>query len=160
MKFLSLILLSCLAVCHCYPGGAPSCKTSMPSHDKIKAKTGKSPFTLVATAPKALANGDKTLTVTITGSGGKSFKGFQVTARVPNTSTTIGKFTATADSKLLTCSSTSNAVTHKDNDEKTSVTLTWTAPKKFKGKVEFRATVVKEYKEFYTNVRSSQVTIS
>ncbi|CAG2121665.1 unnamed protein product, partial [Medioppia subpectinata] len=90
----------------------------------------------------------------------KSFKGFHVTARVPNSSTTVGKFTATANTKVLTCNPTSNAITHKNNDDKSSVTFNWTAPKKFKGKVEFRATIVKEFKEFYTNVRSAQVTIS
>ena len=160
MQFFQLILLCGIALVECYPGGAPSCKVDTPSHQKTKALTRKSPFTIVATTPRALPNGDKVVTVTITGGRGKTFRGFHVTARAPNSSATIGKFTAAEDAKILQCNPSSNAITHKDNKDKSSVSFTWTAPKKFKGKVEFKATVVKEFKEFYTNVRSSQVTIS
>ncbi|CAG2117856.1 unnamed protein product, partial [Medioppia subpectinata] len=110
MKLLPLIVLCCIAVCNCYPEGAPSCKIDSPNHEKTKATKGKAPFTIVATAAKALANGDKTVTVTITGTRSKSFKGFHVTARVPNSSTTVGKFTATANTKVLTCNPTSVSV--------------------------------------------------
>ena len=107
MQFFQWILLSCLAVVYCYPDGAPSCKTTVPQHAKNKASTGKSPFTIVATAPKVLPTGDKVVTVTITGGKGKGFKGFHVTAKAPNSNASVGKFTAAANGKVVQCNSSS-----------------------------------------------------
>ncbi|XP_054161972.1 putative defense protein 2 [Oppia nitens] len=160
MKLLILVLLSVIVLCYCYPEGAPSCKLNVPSHEKTKAKSGKAPYNIVVTTPKTQTNGEKTVTVTISGIGSKTFKGFHMTARVPNSSATIGKFTPSDNAKILQCNPSSNAITHKDNEDKESISFSWSAPKKYKGKVEFRATIVKEYKEFYTNVKSSQVVIN
>lgn len=109
MRFFLLILFSCLALSlvYCYPGGAPSCKQNVPSHDKFRATKGKSPYTIVANAPKALPNGEKVVTVTITGGRGKAFKGFHVIARTSTSSATIGKFTASENSKVIQCNSAS-----------------------------------------------------
>lgn len=152
------ILLCYIALVYCYPEGAPKCDVDVPSHESHKPKSGRAPYTIVATAPKGSSSTGKTVTVTITGVRGKTFKGFILSARAPNTRTNIGKFTASANTQTLECNGSTNTITHTDNKDKTSVSFKWTAPKDYKGKIEFRATIVKEYKEFWTNVRSSQLT--
>lgn len=93
-----------------------------------------------------------------TQSNERHFRGFLVQAYDPSSSsgTTIGRFQPTADSQPVDeCS----AATHRDNAQKKSVTLIWTAPTEPPAsghkQVRFRATIVVAYDEFYTGFDSS-----
>ncbi|KAF7496143.1 Putative defense protein 3 [Sarcoptes scabiei] len=144
----SIIALSFL-VCfiQTYPTGAPKCSSKVPKHESHKPQTGESPYTL--TAKK---NG-KTATVGISGG---SFKGFFIYAVQPGSSDMIGTFQTNDKVKELSCGSAS-AATHANEKSKNSITLTWKAPDNFSGEVEFKATVVKEFKKFWTGITSSSL---
>jgi hypothetical protein len=88
---------------YCFPEGAPKCDVDVPKHESNKAKSGRAPYTIVATAPKGSSSTGQTVTVTISGVRGRTFKGFILSARAPNTRTNIGKFTASANTKTLEC---------------------------------------------------------
>jgi hypothetical protein len=132
------IFLCYISLVYCFPEGAPKCDVDVPKHDSIKAKSGRAPYTIVATAPRGSSSTGQTVTVTITGIRGRTFKGFILSARAPNTRTNIGKFTASANTKTLECNASTNTITHTDSKDKSSVSFKWTAPKDYKGKVEFR----------------------
>ncbi|XP_046912442.1 putative defense protein 3 [Dermatophagoides farinae] len=132
-----------------YPTGAPKCSATAPKHEDHKAQTTPSPYQITASK-----TGKSTASVTISGG---DFKGFMLYAAKPGSNDMIGTFTKTDKSKEITCGSAS-AITHKNDKAKSSITLTWNAPDKFTGDVEFRASVVKEFKEFWSGLKSPKVT--
>ena len=44
------------------------------------------------------------------------------------------------------------AITHKDNKIKTYVKAAWTPPDNFKGEVNFKATVAKDFSTYWTDI--------
>ena len=81
---------------------------------------------------------------------GISFKGLIVQAYDPVTNLPIGSFQSGRGLKTIdSCS----AVTHTDRRGKRAATLVWVAPPK-SGKVNFKATVVQRFSEFYESMNA------
>ncbi|KAH9424766.1 hypothetical protein DERP_012750 [Dermatophagoides pteronyssinus] len=123
------IMVMVIMLVESYPTGAPKCSATAPKHEDHKAQTTPSPYQITATKK------DKS-TATVTISGG-DFKGFMLYATKPGSNDMLGKFTKNDKSKEITCGS-ATAITHKNDNVKSSITLTWTAPDKFTGDVIFR----------------------
>lgn len=137
-----------LCLTYGYPTGSPKCSNTVPKHESHKAKTSPSPYQVTASK-----SGSSKASVTISGA---TFKGFFLYATKPGSNDMIGEFTANDKSKKLSCGSAS-ALTHANDNGKSSITVTWTAPDNFSGDVEFKATVVKEFKEFWTGLKSGKL---
>ncbi|EFX80568.1 hypothetical protein DAPPUDRAFT_304086 [Daphnia pulex] len=91
-----------------------------------------------------------------------SFKGYLVMAfDVNDENTAIGTFEQPSNGKLMSCGSGSmNAATHSDASTKNSVTLKWTPPPNYSGRVIFRTTFVKEKTIFWVKSESQTVTFT
>lgn len=106
--------------------GAPvaACFTLSPNHLPNSPQTGPSGVTIQLSSTRIRPG--QTITVTISRAAG--FRGFIVQGRnvvAPNNA--IGTMVAAGDGQVINCSGPTTA-THVDNLDKTSVTVTWTAP--------------------------------
>jgi len=156
-----------LGLVNAYPEGPPadSCGDMFPSGHGADAHTISAPFTLTASATNFTANAMITLWVNATGDATYPYyEGVFVQARKAsscNDSTPVGTFTIPANDnflKVMSCSGGSNnAVAHKTATHETGRMFTWTAPATSSGHVFFRATVVKNEKNFWTNVFSGVI---
>ncbi|KAH7936233.1 hypothetical protein HPB52_020400 [Rhipicephalus sanguineus] len=90
-----------------------------------------------------------------------TFKGFLIKAVNKDGGLVSGKFAIdNSFMKGVDCDGhKDSAVTHVNNSEKSSVSVTWTAPDSFTGDVMFRATVVRTKPDFYVGLMSSAVKI-
>ncbi|XP_038050415.1 putative ferric-chelate reductase 1 [Patiria miniata] len=125
------------------------------------------PYTITATASEYTPGGS--LTVTIAGTGGNQFKGFFIQARradpARDNDVAIGTFSnQTANTQLLMCHTVANSAwAHSNNDARSTIVGTWTAPAQDEGPLRFMATIVKgepNRSYFYTNVTSTQLAFS
>merc|ERR1711860_3465 len=91
------------------------------------------------------------ITGTLTSATGAKFGGYLILAGNSNNGTSLesplGTFTVTdATTQQLVCGDNNNqGVTHKNSDDKTSVSFKWTAPAQAAGDIYFRATVVQGF---------------
>ncbi|XP_049276365.1 putative defense protein 3 [Rhipicephalus sanguineus] len=139
----------------CYPSGAPAqaCDDMMPLHGPgTMPSTDKGNLDLSATLDdKRIAK------VLLLG----TFKGFFIKAVNKDGGAVSGKFTI--DNRFMKgvdCDGhKDSAVTHMNNDGKSSVAVEWTAPDSFTGEVMFRATVVRTKPDYYVGLTSSAVKI-
>ncbi|RWS28301.1 putative ferric-chelate reductase 1-like protein, partial [Leptotrombidium deliense] len=138
----------------CSPDGAPTiaCQTLEPQHGgNVHAQSGHGTFEL-----KAETN-DGILTITLSSTESKKFKGFIIQPRSVDESDKIidGTFTAGSNSKTIDCfDKKANTLTHKSSDEKSKVSATWKPEKSITGKFVFNATVVIEKTIYYINIVS------
>jgi len=116
--------------------------------------TDKSPFQIKLTAKTYSAKTAVKVTVEATGHTFKKILLYAVAGDTPQ----VGEWGKLPDSmKGATCQKANDAVLHKDEAEKKeTVTLEWTAEKDI-GDVEFRATVVEDFKIFY-ELKSEKIT--
>lgn len=143
-------------------GGAPleACETMIPGHQGTSPKLISSALHQVSIA-KGLEPGS--FVVTLHSDANVPFKGFFIQARnvANNGSKAIGTWdisNLSGVARTANCSGLPNsAVTHVDNQLKTSVTFTWQSPKKFTGRVVFEATVVQDFHNYWTGIRSSEL---
>ncbi|XP_037527979.1 putative defense protein 3 [Rhipicephalus sanguineus] len=139
----------------CYRNGAPAgaCDHMTPKHGPgIVPSTDKGNLGLSATLDdKRIAK------VLLVG----TFKGFLIKAVNKDGGLVSGKFAIdNSFMKGVDCDGhKDSAVTHVNNSEKSSVSVTWTAPDSFTGDVMFRATVVRTKPDFYVGLMSSAVKI-
>ncbi|KAG1668403.1 putative ferric-chelate reductase 1 [Nymphon striatum] len=145
--------------CYCYPNGAPTsvCDSMLPDHNN-EPQSVQSPFLVNA----IYENGQVKVNV---GDGATNFKGILIEARDATDKTKIIDGTFSFDSsqqvKTLNCKSgTKNAVTHASRDLKSKVDVIWTPPNGFSGNTIFKATVVKDYSDFWMNLDSESVEIT
>ncbi|CAH1388793.1 unnamed protein product [Nezara viridula] len=152
-------VVAVIAGIRAYPTGAPTdvCETMAPGHGAVP-QNGQFPYDIVIEKPD-LKGGEST-TVTIIGKDGHQFRGYMMQARSENKP--IGKFTVPDNnSHTLDCGTgTANTVTQSNAKDKNKVTVTWTAPQNFKGKVVFYVTVVKVFDVYWVAHPSSPVKIS
>ncbi|XP_035692794.1 putative ferric-chelate reductase 1 isoform X1 [Branchiostoma floridae] len=156
-------LLGLTAGVWAYPSGAPAsaCLDMTPQHGPSE-QTSTPPYELVV-SNDTYAGGDE-IEVTLRRTGNSAqFRGFFIQARTPGSTDAQGQFT-TVDSgttKTVNCGSVANSengVTHTGRTDKTTVTVTWTAPANRVGHIQFRATVVETEDVFWvTKVKSSYV---
>ncbi|CAL8073256.1 unnamed protein product [Orchesella dallaii] len=157
-----------LAVSHSvngYSSGAPNdpgiCKSMTPKHPGAPQDTP-SPYGL--SVNKARVTPGETVEFTIKSSpDGPKFKGFLVQGRNSNhdeNTTPVGTFEAAPGTKFLTCSDIPNsAITHADNSERDSFTVTWKAPKE-QGTYVLLATVVQDGLTYWVRRPSQTITVN
>ncbi|XP_061191453.1 putative ferric-chelate reductase 1 isoform X2 [Saccostrea echinata] len=144
-----------------YSSGAPSftCPSMMPSHGSFKPKTNPARYYQITSSTSSYTPGES-VSVTITALNGEQFKGYLIRAQDEGTGNPVGTFRIAQGGKLQ-CGPTSNeAVTHTTGALKTTETFTWMAPANAIGNIVFVATIVKSYKDFWTDVRSSPVSVA
>ncbi|GBL83134.1 Putative defense protein 3 [Araneus ventricosus] len=155
------IALTCavVALSVSYPTGAPkeTCVTFSANHTGHQPQSSRPNFELNV-SPSNAAPGS-TLTVTLQGKGGETFKGFFIQGQ-NSAGQPVGKFTPQSDAQTRDCSAADDSVTHVSANEKTKVTLKWQAPASHTGKVVFRAVVVKTYELFWNNILSNSLNIA
>ncbi|KAK7501509.1 hypothetical protein BaRGS_00007313, partial [Batillaria attramentaria] len=71
----------------------------------------------------------------------------------------VGKFhvSETSPIQTLDCDGSSSGVTHKKGFSRSSLTVTWTAPKPSRGNVRFRATFVESFDKYWIGVESAEL---
>ncbi|KAK7123546.1 hypothetical protein R3I93_021847 [Phoxinus phoxinus] len=153
------VLLACVGIVQCYPGGqvSRSCGSLMPTHAGASGQTSPSPFTVTA-GKTTFKEGDE-ITVSLNAQSG-NFKGFMLQANQVGSQNPIGTFTVTdSGAQGLVCNSVANsAVSHTSSSQKTSMQAIWMAPTSGQlGNIEFRATFVQSKETFWVGVKSSAV---
>merc|ERR1712179_48844 len=129
-----------------WPDVTLSCNSMTPGHVVLTgAQSTRAPYQLLTKQ-----NTDGTVAVAVRGNG---FKGFLLQARDVD-GNRVGVFKPTAaDARAIRCDYEGGAIQHNNGSIKTQVVSNWN-PGQFKGKMQFRLTVVKEYTKFWTNIRS------
>ncbi|XP_055864263.1 putative ferric-chelate reductase 1 isoform X2 [Biomphalaria glabrata] len=160
------LLLSCPPVQHFgstlfnkdlagYEDGAPTstCLTRYPKHG-ASAQTTSSPYTIKF--DKQSYNPSDQIKVTVSGT---KIKGIQMAAfRADDLSEEVlGQF-SNMDAKLkaFTCfgEMPDNMITHSHDHSVQSVTVTWTAPSANVGHIVFKTTIVRDYSEFWVDIKT------
>ncbi|XP_053325814.1 putative ferric-chelate reductase 1 isoform X2 [Spea bombifrons] len=150
--YTQLLFLVCIAG-YCvpvfgYPNGAisDSCDTMLPRHGNNILQTSTPPYN-ISVSRTTFSPGD-VITVTIQSSS-SGFKGFLLQARSVGGNRIVGSFTSTnGNSQQLNCGQPNTALSHTNNNIKTSITANWTAPTGV-GPLRFRATVLSSYSTFW-----------
>nr|CAH0100348.1 unnamed protein product [Daphnia galeata] len=142
------------------PNGAPtsSCNSMTPGHGQTSSTA--CPFQTILDKTEMFSN--DTLKVTLQRPGGTTavFKGFLIMGfdKAKN-NTVIGTFNISStdqDSRTLDCGQYDNAATHKNDNQKSNITIDyWFPPEGFNGDVEFKATfIVDRDSEYWVKVPS------
>lgn len=175
-----LVVLSCVTVAWTHPEGVPLefpniCQTMVPSHNNTLPNTDAAPFSISFSA----ACYDATLPINVTIQATQAttqFIGFFVEARKPGiNSFSYGIFDSNGDHqiKTLKCFNTeasavcqynpggmkTRSVRHAGHDHTkwANKTFKWTPPNNIADELEFVATVVQEYDEFWVGIKSKTV---
>ncbi|CAL4151031.1 unnamed protein product [Meganyctiphanes norvegica] len=141
-----------LPACYAFSGQAvtPACNSMKPGHDAHEAQRSNAPYQI--TTKK---NNDGTLLIRV---NGDEFKGFLLQARNQR-GKRVGRFTPTAnDAVPIGCDYQGGAIQHRNSDAKQQVIVKWN-PGNFKGPLQFRLTVVKNYATYWTNIKSAVLTV-
>jgi len=159
------VLLVALAghLCHALPTGAPeqACDNFTPDHRGAVAQTTEAPYALEVSSDTVGQGSTVSVTLKSTQSNAP-FAGFLIKAVSLTGTQPLGSFSSTEKHvQFRDCgSSEKSAVTHTSKDNKTQVTVTWTAPTNFNDEVLFVATVVANFTTFWQNIKSSAVQVS
>ncbi|TRY95822.1 hypothetical protein DNTS_022041 [Danionella cerebrum] len=165
LRMLLFALLSCAGIVDGYSNGLLSgvCGSMMPFHQKNGTaayipQNVTAPYNITVDK-NSFKEGD-VITVTINGQSGSLFRGFLLEARQVGQLIPIGTFNVTAnDTQTLSCDGvTSRAVSHTTAVKKSLVQVTWMAPSYGPlSNIEFKATILKSFSNFWLNVTSSTV---
>ncbi|KAL4232478.1 DOMON domain-containing protein frrs1L [Mactra antiquata] len=154
---LSTIFLSCYG----YPSGAPleACSEMRPYHPPTTT-SGTAPFEINITATSYLPGEE--ITGSVYSPSGVKFRGLLLEARLLNgTTSQIGEFIIIDNNTHTNCGEKNKqALTHKDNSNKTNVDFKWKAPSSSMGDIHFKLTIVESYNvsRFWLDILSSNVT--
>ncbi|GFN96640.1 ferric-chelate reductase 1 [Plakobranchus ocellatus] len=133
-----------------YSTGAPTtaCDSMTPGHPG-QSEPLPGPFSLTLSKQNYIPF--EVINVTINAPARSPFLGFMLQARDNETGSLIGSFLPSQGAKII-CN---QVLTHSSSDPKSSKTFTWRAPITGTARVQFRATVVKDYFTYYVGLRSS-----
>jgi hypothetical protein len=142
----TLLLLLCLKAIDGYSSGAPPtvCGSMAPNVEAHGAgpQNSSSPYNVTIDVPNGGAMTGNSYTVSINASKTNArFEGFLCQVRKTNESTALGSFTSfdTGKAKNLNCNSSTDAVTHKNNDAIGHFSATWKAPDSVSGNNQLTA---------------------
>merc|ERR1740128_913908 len=163
MKSPTLGLILAISYCCVYvkanPNGAPSstCAAMRPFHVGATHSIDPSPYQI--NVEKTEIDSETTILVHLKSiQAADTFKGYLIMAFDENKEVT-GSFSG--GTNTVDCPGKSkSAATHSDAEVKSEVALTWTPASGFAGTVTFKATFVKDYTIYWSDVMSSPVTIS
>ncbi|XP_075920453.1 putative ferric-chelate reductase 1 isoform X1 [Petromyzon marinus] len=152
---LPLLLLACWGAprgAEAYAEGAPTqtCSSMTPGHG---AAVGSLAYSIDVSG--TTFTNTSSLTVTVKG----TYQGVIMQARAPGSTTPVGTWaTPPSNTKLMTCSSASDTMTHSSETVKINSIYTWTSPKcAAPASVEFVATVAQD-KNAWIKIKSTTVT--
>ncbi|XP_046358001.2 putative ferric-chelate reductase 1 homolog isoform X2 [Haliotis rufescens] len=131
-----------------------ACISMVPSGHGGSTQAFPSPFT-IKPASTSYTPGNQ-INVVLAGVCGRQFKGFLLQARLasgPTTSSGLGTFAAT-DSNAKTWCPANPSITHVNNDLKSSITVTWTAPSSAQGDIVFVTTFVESFSTYWVQQTS------
>lgn len=160
---LLLLLLGQAGQGRAYPGGVPdmSCLNMLPTGHGVEPMSTSPPFKIFV-SKKSYKPGE-TLQVVMQAEGENYFRGLILQARVTGCNVTedrvVGTFTST-DTELETkhCfGEIHSTVSHNSATKKRLKTFYWTAPVISSGHLVMRATVLREFQEYWVNVQSDIV---
>ncbi len=150
-----------LAVSSAFPNGAPNeaCDTMTPRHarNRPQGRGSTPPFRLWTDRAESISAGES---IKVRLASTRPFRGFIIQARnAGRQGLRVGFFEAGDDEdvQVMRCDDNSpfaNSATHTNNNDKTAVSMTWTAPEDFEGQVFFRYSVVESFRQFWTNLES------
>uniref|UniRef100_A0A8C5QE77 Ferric-chelate reductase 1 n=1 Tax=Leptobrachium leishanense TaxID=445787 RepID=A0A8C5QE77_9ANUR len=144
----------------CYSTGLVSvvCETMQPRHGNNTPQTV-DPLYTVSASNYSFSPGDS-ITVTLQANSDVDFKGFLLQAHAASGSNPVGYFTVTDSiAQTLNCNGTvASAVSHTSSDNKSSISVLWTAPA-IAEDVHFRATFVQAREVFWVGVQSPVLTV-
>nr|QHN70766.1 defense protein 3 [Callistoctopus minor] len=159
--FILLLVIFNLPVAFCFPSGAPksSCFNLIPHHGTGEPQQSTSPYQIVA---ETTYTPQGTFVRGVIRSN-ETFKGFILQARPLGTDITVGEFVwfSEESARPLDCIHPNDTLTHRNINEKQKVSFIWT-PGQSNLEVEtiqFRATVVKSYGLFWTNIESDIISL-
>ncbi|CAI9741617.1 Hypothetical predicted protein [Octopus vulgaris] len=131
----------------------------MPHHGTGGPQQSTSPYRIVAEATYTPQGAF--LRGVITGS--EAFKGFILQARNVATGATAGQFVwfNEESARTLDCVHPNDTLTHRNINEKQKIPFIWTSDqnKPEVKKIQFQATVVKSYEQFWTNIHSNIINL-
>ncbi|EFX77694.1 hypothetical protein DAPPUDRAFT_321230 [Daphnia pulex] len=171
----ALLLMDRIATVHSLVYGTPTenCQSMLPQHDNYLPQwMDPSPYNLSASIIlDSTSNSSDQYNVTLIAERRRTFKGFFIQARSLTDHKIIGSFDPVKDpdvAKLIDCpggtqiqvSDLQNAATHVINYPKSVVNFVWKPPANFEGKFYFEATVVAEYKVFWTGIETPPFNIT
>ena len=165
LRFLVVLGLINIPV-NCFPGGPPrsACRDGLPVHTHngklIKAQTRPSPYRITVNAT-TFQPGD-TLAIRIHSPVGEMFKGLFVQLRpLPNPdentfkNAPMGEYNRRVmNTKPTVCVNSQDTLVHKDPFMKIETKFDWKAPLLINNDVVVRATILKDFGTFWTNVES------
>jgi len=144
-----------------YGSGAPEseqiCQDLTPKHG-VDPKTSNNPYQLSVDKQNVKAGEQIRLTI----SGSAPFKGFISQGRklgAQGPAAPVGKFQPGENNKLLNCGGVAGSTTtHTNNNDKSSITLVWTAPAR--GSYQLLTSVVQDGETYWVNFPSPTITVS
>ncbi|XP_054162521.1 putative ferric-chelate reductase 1 homolog [Oppia nitens] len=149
-----VILIIICQLCQTFPSGAPVdvCDSLTPRHVGTRAlNSNESPYYLVQSSNNY---GDNNIDGRVKGIkvelGGELFKGFIIKAIDPLTGKPIGNWVRFKGTDILPCS----AITHTNPKSKRQASLIWVPYPGTRGYVQFEATIVRSFDEYYTGLVS------
>ncbi|XP_063410302.1 putative defense protein 2 [Mytilus trossulus] len=163
MKLTFLFLLSNVSICLAYSTGAPKSKTvcsRRQPHHGVQPQITSSPYVILVNSTFP-GYGDL-IEVTVKANENARFRGFLIQALpendkfAPKQTKPIGAFSN--GGKLINCFQDNDTVTHTNNQDKSSITLLFkmSATEVYKN-FSFRATIVKDFRTFWTDVASAPI---
>ncbi|XP_076809216.1 putative defense protein 3 [Clavelina lepadiformis] len=164
LYLVAFVSFTCVHTSLGLPNGAPTgvCTTMTPRHvnsstnEVIQAQTA-TRYSVVTMASNYSA-GD-VVRVWIADNQSTGYRGILLQARNLNGSSALGRWrTPPTNTKLITCSSTDDAVTHSNTELKTNThRFDWEASENY-GDLQFVATVAENHDVFWVQLKSSTVT--
>ncbi|XP_065907241.1 putative defense protein 3 [Dysidea avara] len=147
-----LINISLLvAVVNAMPNGAPSsaCADIRPMHGSNTGTIGPPEYgPFLNNFPGLMYIPEQTYTISIEPTTGNRFRGFMIQGQTQPGGSPVGTFAASGTNYQAVCDN-NTAATHTNRADKTSVSLTWTAPPAGAGLIGFRYAVVERYATFW-----------
>ncbi|KAL7832272.1 hypothetical protein AOLI_G00298200 [Acnodon oligacanthus] len=156
--FLLLLGSSSLTGVSAFSNGAviQSCDGMTPGHGSNTAMSVPPPFLVIS--DNSTYTADQEITVTLQANE-TAFKGFMLQARDAVTGDRLlGMFSVMeSEGQLLYCEGKATAVSHISSADKKSVQAKWIPHSSETRDIEFRATFVRSFNEFWVGVRSSRI---
>lgn len=165
----STVVLIAASVClvDAHPDGAPAeaCDTLTPNHNGHVGQTSEVPYVINLTQFD-VGNGSyvyspgRIYALTLAAPTGQMFEGFFVQSRLAADDTTrVGVFAVddADNSRLSSCVTDTDGITHTNDHHKTSATMQWTAPPVGTGTIQFAYATVHEFDIFWADQRSEEL---
>ncbi|XP_063442081.1 ferric-chelate reductase 1-like isoform X1 [Mytilus trossulus] len=161
--YISGLILLLINVTKCYRTGAgpQSCSSMVPFHSNTQPQLGPVPY--VITVSKTTYTPREQIVVTVRGCGETKFKGYLMQSRLAmfaKQDVKIGVFGIYNNAPYqYTCpdlrlGTVGQALTHRENSDKSKISFVWQAPPVSQGHVIFIITIVQNKNTYWTSVTS------